>query len=423
MLKVSSFKVEVRVQNNKRLFEDVLENFFDNKQIKEFSKIVLSSKPTPSEKRTVGSIEKQQINLEIDDYLEINLQVDLLITFAQFRLDKNKFIELLFLLGRLIITSGEFNTAIYIYEKVLNEIGEDKALLNLTAPAQLALGEIFNRLAKWQLSLSYIKKAYDTFKRLNEIKGCANCENLLGTIHGERGELHKAKRHFERSVAMLENSDDNSFKGKIEINLGIISNIFGDFETAISNFRLALLYFEKIKDLQRVAEIRHNMGMVYTKKNDLTSAIREFDRSILFSMRCGNMPSLGLAYLSKAYIYVLQNDFYLAEAFADKAMELCNKTNDKLSIADIYKTKGIIQRKLNMYDLAESYLLTSLRLNKELQNELNLAETSIEIGRLYKETDRTNESKQYFNNAIKYYKKIKAVNELASIVREFAAIS
>jgi tetratricopeptide (TPR) repeat protein len=104
-------------------------------------------------------------------------------------------------------------------------------------------------------------------------------------------------------------------------------------------------------------------------------------------------------------------------------MELCNKTNDKLSIADIYKTKGIIQRKLNMYDLAESYLLTSLRLNKELQNELNLAETSIEIGRLYKETGRTNESKQYFNNAIKYYKKIKAVNELASIVREFAAIS
>jgi hypothetical protein len=75
--------VEVRVQNNKRLFEGVLENFFDNKQIKEFSKIVLSSKPTPSGKRTVGSIEKQQINLKIDDYLEINLQVDLLITFAQ----------------------------------------------------------------------------------------------------------------------------------------------------------------------------------------------------------------------------------------------------------------------------------------------------------------------------------------------------
>jgi tetratricopeptide (TPR) repeat protein len=161
------------------------------------------------------------------------------------------------------------------------------------------------------------------------------------------------------------------------------------------------------------------LNPVLIKKNNLIPAIREFDKSILFSMQCGNIPSLRLAYLSKAYIYALQNDFYLAEAFADKAMELCSKTNDKLSIADINKTKGIIQRKLKSYDQAESYLLTSLRLNKELQNELNTAETSIEIGRLYKETGRTDECKLFFNNAINYYKKIKAVNELAVISSEF----
>ena len=92
---------------------------------------------------------------------------------------------------------------------------------------------------------------------------------------------------------------DNSLKGKIEINLGIISNIFGDFETALSYYRRALLYFEKIKDLKRIAEIRHNMGMLYTKKNDLKTAVQEFDKSISFSMQCGNVPSLGLAYLAK----------------------------------------------------------------------------------------------------------------------------
>ncbi len=78
------------VQNIKQLFESVLENFFNKKQIKEFSRINLSSKQTPSEKRAAGNIEKQQINLEIDDYLEINLQVDLLITFAESRFNKKK---------------------------------------------------------------------------------------------------------------------------------------------------------------------------------------------------------------------------------------------------------------------------------------------------------------------------------------------
>jgi tetratricopeptide (TPR) repeat protein len=218
----------------------------------------------------------------------------------------------------------------------------------------------------------------------------------------------------------MDNSGENYLTAKIEINLGIISNIIGDYETAFSYYRRALLYFEKIKDLHRIAEIRHNLGMFYTKKKNLKAAIKEFDKSILSSMQCGDIAFRGLPYLSKAYIYTLQNDLHLADAFATKALEICSKINDKLSIADIYKIKGIIQRKLKSYDLAENYLLTSLRLNTELQNKLNQAETSLEIGRLYKETGRINESKPYFDNAIKYFRKIKAANELASIVTELS---
>lgn len=135
--------MEIQLEDNKQFFESILESFFNKKEIKEFSKKVISTKRISSEKRTVTSTEKRQIGLEIDDNVKINLQADLLITFAKSHLDKNKFIELLFLLGRYVITSGEFSIAIYIYEKVINEIGNDKALLNLSASATLALGEIF----------------------------------------------------------------------------------------------------------------------------------------------------------------------------------------------------------------------------------------------------------------------------------------
>ncbi|MGA7720604.1 MAG: tetratricopeptide repeat protein [Ignavibacteriaceae bacterium] len=410
--------METDVKDEQRFFESVLENFFNKKELKEFSRKTLSNKVNTSEKGVIGSTEKRQISLEIDDYIEINLQVDLLITFAHSRLDKHKFIELLFLLGRFTITSGKFQTAIYIHEKILSEINEDKTLLSLSASAQLALGEIFSRTAVWALSFEYIKKANSSYNKIHDIKGCANCMNLLGTIHGDRGELGKAVRYFEKGLKLLENTNDDYLQAKIGINLGIVNNISGDYETALSYYKRALLYFEKIKDMNKIAEIRHNMGMLYTRKKDLKNAIKEFDKSISFSVQCGDVSTRGLPYLSKAYIYTLQNDLYLASAFANKALEICSRINDKLSIADIYKINGIIQRKLGSYELAENYLLTSLRLNEELQNKLNQAETSLEIGRLYLETGRADESKKYFNEAIKYYKSIKASNELASIVSE-----
>jgi tetratricopeptide (TPR) repeat protein len=96
-------------------------------------------------------------------------------------------------------------------------------------------------------------------------------------------------------------------------------------------------------------------------------------------------------------------------------LEVSYKINDKLTIAEVYRIKGIVNRNKGDYHVAENYLYTSYRLNKEAGNQLNLAETNFELGLLFEQTKDKTKSELHFKEALTYYTKIKAKEELEEI--------
>ena len=161
--------------------------------------------------------------------------------------------------------------------------------------------------------------------------------------------------------------------------------------------------------------MRHNIGITYTKKKEYSNALKELDKSIAISLNESIFSILGISYVTKAFIFAQMEDIELSKAFADKAMEICYKTNDKLSVAEIYKVEGIIKRLQKIYVQSESFLKTSLRINQEYKNKMNEAETFLELGILYKDWKMPDKSVLSFNSALKYFKKIKAENEIKNI--------
>ncbi len=79
------------------------------------------------------------------------------------------------------------------------------------------------------------------------------------------------------------------------------------------------------------------------------------------------------------------------------------------------KLKELLKRSNGDYTVAENYLNTSYRLNKEAGNQLNLAETNFELGLLYKLTDDKENSDMHFREALVYYNKLKAKEEIEEI--------
>jgi tetratricopeptide (TPR) repeat protein len=399
--------------NTNPILAEAFKNFFDNADIAEF---IRRNQPLISEAES-GDKEKvkSKSDFEIKSSPQTRTQVDILITFAETKFTAERFLEFLIYLGQLTITSGEYATALDIFEKIVNTTKDSPALMNITANAHLSIGEIYSRQAQWNLSFSSLDNAKENFAAENDLKGNVNCENLFGTIYGDQGNTEKAKEHFENALVLLENFENPALLGKVEINLGIINTIQGDFNEALSYLKRALLNFEKIGDLKRISEIRQNLGMIFLKKKEFSAALDQFDLSIDAAARANYLQTLGIAYVSKANVFTLLKDYKLADAFAAKAMEIAYKINDKLSIAEVYKVTGVVKRNLGELDTAQDYLLTSLRLNKDLNNQLNIAETKVELGHLMKLLNEEDKCKQYFIDALDYYRKIKSPVDIAEL--------
>jgi len=385
------------------IVEEALKNFFDKAEKKDFLNKLKGE--VPSQETAKDSSTRDRI-IEISTSPQTRYQLDQLITFAESRLPEDKFIEFLIYLGQHTIIAGENSIAIEIHDKIIRLCGDKTGMANITANALLALGEVYSRQAQWELSITYLDKSIKIFRDENDTKGNIHCQNILGTIHGDQGNLNKAKEHFENALIALQEMKDTALIGTIEINLGIINNMQGNYNEALSFLKRALLNFEKVGDLRRVAEIKQNLGMVYSKKKEYSTAINEFNESIELSIRSSYLQNLGIAYINKANVYLQLADIDLAGAFADKAMEIANKINDKLSIAEVYKIKGIISNHKNQIDAAENSLLTSYRLNKDLSNQLNLAEVACELGIFFKKKGDTKKGNKYLSEALGYFRKI-----------------
>jgi hypothetical protein len=351
-----------------------------------------------------------QLKIENNTYGE-RIKIDRSITLSEKALPTDKFYEFLLDLGRLCLAGGRINLANEIFRKVKNN--SRKTLHQ--AESLVGLADVFSRRADWQKSLRTIEDAGSFYKKLDDKSGHANCENFLGIIYGELGNLSIAKEHLLNSRSLLNPEKDMELAANLDMNLGIIENLQGNKIESIKHLKNALAGYKKLGNNRRIAETRHNLGMVYLETCDYDSALESLDEGIEIAKQGRFMSILCVIYLAKSQILVEKNDIYNAAGFADKALEISNTTDDKLTSADIYRVKGIIERNRANYTDAKTYLLNSLRMNKSLRNTRNIAETSLEMGLLNAAIGNESEKTVWLQKALGYYSEIDATDKVKMI--------
>jgi tetratricopeptide (TPR) repeat protein len=209
--------------------------------------------------------------------------------------------------------------------------------------------------------------------------------------------------------------NDKKMMAMLEINLGIINNIYENYDVALQYFNSSLLKFEELGDLRRLAEVRHNIGMMYKEQKYYHSALQQFDSAISIAIRNEYHPVLAISYISKAEILLNLEEYSFAAAISEKAMEIAHILDDKITIAEVYRLQGIIHKHLKNYKIAENSLLSALRLNKKLDIQLNIAECYYDLAKLFSEIHDKEEERKYLNESLDYYKKINAKGQIGEI--------
>ena len=353
---------------------------------------------------------RNQLHIDINNYSE-RIKIDRSITFSEKTLQADKFYKFLLDISQLCLSRNMLNLADELFNKVKKN-GNNNVL---RAESLLGLADVFSRRANWQRSLRTIEEAESIYIKLNDNSGLVKCENLLGSIYGERGDLAKAKAHFLKSLALISPENDLELAANLDTNLGIIDIIQGNTDDSIKHLTNALVSYNKLGNNRRITEIKHNIGMAYFESGDYESALEAFDEGIETAKQGGFMSILCLIYLAKSQALIAMDNIYFAARFADKALDISNSTDDKLTSADIYRVKGIIERFRENYNDAESFLLSSLRMNTSLNNEKNIAETSYELAVLYDKKNNTESKISYLKSALNYFKQVNAFRKVKKI--------
>jgi len=350
--------------------------------------------------------ERKQVEYEFPIGTEFRLLIDRIITECERFLPEDKFYRLILDLSELMLFSGENLFALEIAEYQLNKLNSCNNFPLIIAETNLMISRIHWTQAYWDDCSYYISEAMQIFKSLDNKPGMAKCENMFGTLYGEKGEFSDAKNHLENALTYLKEEEDLLSHAMILTNLGIISAIQGDYEKAIWNCKNSIEKFEKINDTRRLSRVYHNMGMLFSRMQHYDAALDEFNKCITLSIENNYLSNCAVAYIGKAFIYTKLKNVALADAYTNKAMEIAYRINDTLSIADIYKIKGMIQNDLENFQLSEELFENSIRLNKDMENKCNEAETSAEIGKLLQKKERNEEAENYISSADEYFKRI-----------------
>jgi tetratricopeptide (TPR) repeat protein len=387
--------------------KDVLVNFLSQSDADEFIKAIkVYVTSFENLNSSASDLDKQQVNYQFTDGVDERIIVDKIITLAERLLLKEKYFNLIIELSQLMIKIGNQAFALEMLTDLKNSIGSSDYKLH-AGEANLLISKIYWAQAQWEDCDFYISEAYTNFKSFEYHKGYAKCENMLGTLYGEKGEFQKALTHFELALTFLKENDDLTIQAMILTNLGIIYTIYGDYEKAIWNYKDSIEKFQKLNDIARVARVYHNIGMLYSRMGEYYLALEQFNSSITLSIENNYLSNCAVSYVGKAFIYTKLKNLTLAEAFTDKAMEIACKLNDTLSIADIYRIKGIIQSNLNNFELSEEFFENSIRLNDDFDSKFNKAESSQELGDLLTSENRKDEAETHLKSADEILKDIK----------------
>ncbi len=389
-----------------------LNQYFSQEESRKFYSLLKEAEKTSLDPIRLSAENEAQINKKIESGSNIRDQIDRLLTFAETRVKDDDKIKLYLSIVQLLINYCEFEQAQDITEEIIDKIHDNSIL---KAEAYLLNSKIFWNQGIWDKSTHLCKKSYTIFTRLNNDEGMAKCENMLGTIFGERGDIEKAEKHFLKGLDYIKYTKNYSLKAMFNSNLGIIANILGKFSEAKTYYVSSLNYYSKLNEPKNVARLNHNVGMLYSKQEQYEIAIKYFNESINLSLEKGYLSNCAISFIGKSYAYSQLGEQALSEKFAEKAFEIAYKINDRLSIADVYRIKGVIYKNLQNNELSEEFFENSIRLNTDFDNNSNIAETSLELSDLYDNSTENIKRDVLMNEVKKYYRKIRAEEILDKI--------
>jgi tetratricopeptide (TPR) repeat protein len=315
--------------------------------------------------------------------------------------------EIFNMIGQWDVSLGYQNQALNLSKKIGNDLERARALRTT--------GHIKQNKGEYDEALDNFQQGLDISGKIEDIHGLADTYRGLGRVFWRKGEFDSAINNYEKGLSLAQEILDEKLMATIYIELANIYSERGNWDKAIEYHTSSLNVLEKLKDFYEIGRSYNNLGVTYARKGDVGKAIEEYEKCIEISDRTGNIRMTGWALFNAAEAYAKLGELKKAEECCDRSLSIFEKLDEKLGISGAYMSYGIIFKLQRNWNKAIQYFEKSMRIRKELEIPYRLADGYYEFGMLYKDkgdsanaVDCLNKAKEIFGNlgAADYLEKI-----------------
>ena len=248
----------------------------------------------------------------------------------------------------------------------------------------------------------------------------AEALNTLGVQHLQAGGLTAARHSFLEALTL--GHDGRVLRGRVEQNLGIVSNIRGELDDALAHYERSLDAYRSCDDSHGCAIAYHNLGMVRMDQGLLADAEVQFRESHAVASRVGDASLQALCLVSLADVDVARQRFENARQHAEDALAQFDRLGERRGKADAYRVLGIVYREMGRHVLAESRLRAAIELAKAADAALIEAETSREMALLCQSVGRNQDALGHLNRAHRLFQRLEARPDVINIRGRMSAL-
>ncbi len=257
------------------------------------------------------------------------------------------------------------DSALFYLEESL-KFYEDYKIKNSGYKAFLRAGAVYKDRQDYEKALKYSIKAYEGFKRNNDLLKLASTCTAIGNIQSQMHNHHQALDYHNQALQLEKKLNDSLGIGVCYNN---IANVYDDLkvhDSAIVNYKKAINYFKNNK--RQYALLLSNIAITYNSIGERQLAEKNFKTSIETNRFLKDTTSLLYNYNGITSLYLDASNLTKAREYLDKANKLIPVITDKKAILSFYENGSEYYKKRRLYKMALQNQIKYISLYKDIYN-------------------------------------------------------
>jgi predicted ATPase/DNA-binding XRE family transcriptional regulator len=206
--------------------------------------------------------------------------------------------------------------------------------------------------------------------------------NAAGFLAYHQSDYATSRQLFSRSLALIEQSNDQMALARVFNNLGLIAQWQGDCAGARQSMERSLELWRSVGESVGVANAKSNLGMLSLEIGDYPAAQNLLEESLGLWQEIGNQRGISTALVNLGRLAFLRGRPELALARLEESYALNLALGNKTGIisAQIYRAEVLIHR--DDLERAEQELTAALALARDIGNKHMVSHALRGLGRL-----------------------------------------